>query len=70
MNVRNVVVTGVSTNNCVAMTAMEASDRQYGAVLIFDATGTCSDEMQLATEKAFRRMWGRVLNTAEVIAEI
>lgn len=70
LGVRNVVVTGVSTNNCVGMTAMEASDRQYGVVLVSDATGTCSDEMQAATEKTFRRLWGRVLDTEGVIAEM
>ena len=70
MGIRNVVVTGVSTNNCVGMTAMEASDRQYGVVLVSDATGTCSDEMQEATEKTFRRLWGRVADTATVIAEM
>lgn len=65
-----VVVTGVSTNNCVGMTAMEAADRQYGAVLVADATGTCSDEMQDATLTTFRRLWGRVMDTDEVIAEL
>ncbi len=70
MGIENVVVTGVSTNNCVSMTAMEACDRQFGVALVSDATGTCSDEMQEATEKTFRRLWGRVATTAEVIAEI
>lgn len=70
MGVENVVVTGVSTNNCVSMTAMEACDRQFGVVLVSDATGTCSDEMQEATEKTFRRLWGRVMTTDEVIAEL
>ena len=65
-----VVVTGVSTNNCVGMTAMEAADRQYGAVLVSDATGTCSDAMQEATLATFRRLWGRVMATDEVIAEL
>jgi nicotinamidase-related amidase len=70
MGVENVVVTGVSTNNCVGMTAMEACDRQFGVALVSDATGTCSDEMQEATERTFRRLWGRVLTTADVIAEL
>ena len=70
MGVRNIVVTGVSTNNCVGMTAMEASDRQYGVVLASDATGTCSDEMQDATERTFRRLWGRVADTASILAEM
>ncbi len=52
------------------MTAMEAADRQYGAVLVADATGTCSDSMQEATLATFRRLWGRVMNTDEVIAEL
>jgi len=65
-----VVVTGVSTNNCVGMTAMEAADRQYGAVLVADATGTCSDGMQQATLATFRRLWGRVMSTDEVLAEL
>jgi nicotinamidase-related amidase len=70
MGVTEIVVTGVSTNNCVGMTAMEAADRQFGVVLVDDATGTCSDEMQAATVKTFRRLWGRVASTDEVIAEI
>jgi nicotinamidase-related amidase len=70
MGVSEIVVVGVSTNNCVGMTAMEAADRQYGVVVVSDATGTCSDEMQEATLKTFRRLWGRVSTTDEVIAEI
>lgn len=70
MGVSELVVTGVSTNNCVGMTAMEACDRQYGVVLSSDATGTCSDEMQEATLRGFRRLWGRVLSTDDVISEI
>jgi len=70
MGVSELVVTGVSTNNCVGMTAMEACDRQFGVVLTSDATGTCSDHMQEATLRTFRRLWGRVMSTDEVIAEI
>ena len=70
MGIANIAVTGVSTNNCVSMTAMEACDRQFGVAVVSDATGTCSDEMQAATLKTFRRLWGRVLTTDEVIAEM
>ncbi|HNS28296.1 MAG TPA: isochorismatase family cysteine hydrolase, partial [Steroidobacteraceae bacterium] len=70
MGITEIVVTGVSTNNCVGMTAMEAADRQFGVVLVDDATGTCSDEMQAATVKTFRRLWGRVATTDEIIAEL
>ncbi|GMU68056.1 MAG: cysteine hydrolase [Steroidobacteraceae bacterium] len=70
MGVETIVVTGVSTNNCVGMTAMEAADRQFGVVLVDDATGTCSDAMQAATTATFRRLWGRVATTDEVIGEL
>lgn len=65
-----IIVTGVSTNNCVGMTGMEATDRGLGVVLVSDATGTCSERMQSAFEDTFRRLWGRVASTDEVIAEV
>ena len=68
--IEELVVTGVSTNNCVGMTAMEAADRQYGVALVSDATGTCSDEMQHWTLRSFQRLWGRVMSTDEVIKEL
>jgi nicotinamidase-related amidase len=68
--IREIIVTGVSTNNCVGMTGQEAADRGFGVVLASDASGTCSDLMQDAYENTFRRLWGRVATTAEIIAEI
>ena len=70
MGIRELVMVGVSADDCVGMTAMEASDRQYGVAIVSDATGTCSDEMQEAYLKTWRRLWGRVASTDEVIAEI
>ncbi len=70
MGVSELVLTGVSTNNCVGMTAMEAADKGYGAVLISDATGTCSDHMQDATLETFTRLWGKVMSTDDVISKI
>lgn len=70
MGIDTVVVTGVSTNNCVAMTAMEACDSQYRVVVVSDATGTDSEEMQQATLNMLRRLWARVIDTDEVIGEL
>ncbi len=70
LGIETVLMVGVSTNNCVAMTAMEACDHQYGVVVISDATGTDSDQMQNATLTMLRRLWGRVNTTDEVIAEL
>ena len=41
------VCVGVSTNNCVAMTAMEACDAQFGVVMVSDTGRTV--KMQNAT---------------------
>ena len=70
LGVDTVVSTGVSTNNCVAMTSMEACDLQYRVVVTSDATGTDSDEMQETTLTMLRRLWARVLTTEEVLTEI
>lgn len=55
-----------------ADTALVIVDLQYanGVALVSDATGACSDEMQRATEKTFRHLCGRVLDTADGLAEM
>ena len=68
--IRTVVTVGVSTNNCVAMTSMEACDLQYRVVVVSDSTGTDSQDMQDATLAMLRRLWSRVLTTDEVLAEL
>jgi nicotinamidase-related amidase len=68
--IRQIVMTGVSTNMCVDATARGASDRGFGTVMVSDATGTCSDAMQQASMLTFGRLWGRVLSTDEVIVEM
>ncbi len=68
--IRTVVTVGVSTNNCVAMTSMEACDHQYQVVVVSDGTGTDSEDMQQATLTMLRRLWARVLTTAEVLTEL
>ena len=70
MGVEQLVMVGVSTNNCVETTAREAVDRGYSALMVADATGTCSEEFQRVTLQGFRRLWGRVATTDEVLAEI
>ena len=68
--VEQLVFVGVSTNKCVESTAREAADRGYSVALVSDATGTCDDEFQRVTLDGFRRLWGRVMETDEVLAEI
>ena len=68
--IKTVVTVGVSTNNCVAMTSMEACDLQYRVVVVSDGTGTDSDDMQTATLTMLKRLWARVLTTDEVLTEL
>lgn len=70
MGIQTVVAVGVSTNNCVAMTAMEARDLQYDVIVVSDATGTDSDAMQDASLTMLRRLWSTVLSTDEVMAAL
>ena len=70
MGIDTVVCVGVSTNNCVAMTAMEACDSQYRVVVVSDATATDSEDMQDATLQMLSRLWARVMSTDEVIDEL
>lgn len=70
MGVSQLIMTGVSTNNCVETTAREASDRGYEVVLVSDATGTCSEAMQKMTEDGFVRLWGRVMTVEDVIKAV
>lgn len=70
MGMDTIIAVGVSTNNCVAMTAMEACDAQYGVAFVSDATGTDSEVMQNATLDMLRRLWARVMTTDEIIAEL
>jgi biuret amidohydrolase len=70
LQIKTLVITGVSTNNCVETTAREASDRGFGVILVSDATGTDCEEMQELTLRGFSRLWGRVASTDEVIGEL
>lgn len=70
MGIRQLVITGVSTNMCVDATARGASDRGFSTVIVSDATGTCSDAMQEASLLTFKRLWGRVMSTEDVVREI
>ena len=61
---------GVSTNMCVDTTAREAADRGYAVTLVEDACGTTLPALHEATMINFKRLFGRVLSTDEVLAEV
>lgn len=61
---------GVSTNMCVDTTAREAADRGYGVTLIEDACATTHEDLHNAAITNFQRLFGRVISTAEALAEL
>ncbi|MCB1116077.1 MAG: cysteine hydrolase [Chlamydiia bacterium] len=55
-DIDTVILTGVSTNNAVELTAREAHDRDFEVIIIEDATECASDEEQAASIKALSRL--------------
>jgi nicotinamidase-related amidase len=70
LGVRSLVFTGVSTSQCVDLTARDAADRGYGCVIVADAVAEDREDYHESTLEQFQRLFGRVATTAEVIAEL
>lgn len=70
LGVTDLLIAGVSTNSCVETTARDAADRGYRTVLIDDACAAARPELHEATLTSFRRFFGRVATTDELIAEL
>jgi biuret amidohydrolase len=66
----HLVITGISTNSCVETTARDAADRGYRCVLVDDGCGAAREELHQATLVSFRRLFGRVATTDEVLCEL
>ena len=62
--VRNLVITGISTNACVETTARDAADRGWGCVLVSRAMADYDAEAHEASLRAFHFNFGRVVNSA------
>jgi len=70
LGVRTIVVTGVSTSQCVDLTARDAADRGYASVVVEDAVAEDRPDYHDWTLEQFRRLFGRVATTDEVLAEL
>jgi nicotinamidase-related amidase len=65
--VESVVVTGVSSDVCVATTAREAADRGFKTIMVSDACTTLSQQMHDASLQTFNLAFGWVRTADEVL---
>jgi nicotinamidase-related amidase len=70
MNIEYCLFSGVSTEMCVETTARGASDRGYKTAVIDDACATLNEQNHKNTLDTFKRGFGRVCTTDEVIKEL
>ncbi len=70
LGVTTLVVTGVSTECCVATTARDAGDRGYHVLLVEDAGTAVTPYLQESSLVAFAAMFGRVETTEATLAEL
>jgi len=65
-----VIITGTATNACCESTARSAFMRDFKVVFPSDANATFDDAMHRATLANIDLLFGRVLTTEELLAEI
>lgn len=70
LGVRSLVFTGVSTSQCVDLTACDAADRGYECAIVEDAVAEDRQDWHDAALARFERLFGRVVATDEVLAEL
>jgi len=68
--IKYILYTGVSTNVCVETTARDAADRGYYGIMVEDACGATIETLHNTALMNFRRSFGRVEMTEDVIAEL
>jgi nicotinamidase-related amidase len=68
--VSGIVVTGVSTECCVATTARDAADRGYRVLLVEDACTAVTPYLQESSLVTFAAMFGRVATTNDTLKEL
>lgn len=68
--IKTLLFTGVSTNMCVETTARDAADRGFRCVIIEDGCGASAQTYHEAALITFRRLFGKVQSSQEVVLEL
>jgi nicotinamidase-related amidase len=67
LHIRTLVIAGVATGSCVDLTARDAIDRGFHAVIVEDATADLDDVLHRAALRQFAFRWGHVWTCAETL---
>lgn len=67
LKIDSLVVTGLTTDVCVAQTARETADRGFHVIVAGDGCSTLSEEMHNAALVAFSLAFGRVRTSDEIV---
>jgi nicotinamidase-related amidase len=70
LGIETLIVTGVSTECCVATTARDAGDRGFQVLLVEDACTAVTPYLQESSLVTFAAMFGRVETTEATLAEL
>ena len=67
MGIETMVLTGVAADMCVFATALDAADRGFHVIIAADACETFDKGSAEAVQILFGRVWGYVMNTADIV---
>lgn len=70
LGVRNLIVCGVFTTNCVESTVRDGADLGYSCIVVEDACGALLEEMHQASIRVMRNVYAHIMTTAEVISAV
>ena len=67
MGVDTLVLTGVASDQCVFATALDAADRGFHVIIVWDACNNLDPGSAEAVHILFGRVWGYVMDTDSVL---
>lgn len=70
LGIRNLIVCGVFTTNCVESTVRDGADLGYSCIVVEDACGALLEDMHLASIRAMRNVYALIWSTSQASAAI
>jgi nicotinamidase-related amidase len=70
LEVRNLILCGVFTTNCIESAARDGADLGYSCIVVEDACGSLLEEMHLASLRVMRNVYALLSTTREIVDTI